>query len=293
MMLLASRKDLVRNAISQALLLRKAANVPLADAVCPFDLAEQHGVEVRFQALASFDGMRGSDSNGSAIIVSSLRPPGRRSFTCAHELGHEVFDHGVQLDELLGSRDAPRQNEPEEIIADAFARFLLMPKSTVEQGLRVREMLLASIEPRDIYTLASWLGVGYTTLIWHLQCGLRMLGASSADELRKVRLPRIREEFLGYGCPGELVIVDSHWCGRPVDIQVNDVALLPSGGRAEGACVEAFPDAMGQVVVRGVTPGIGRLILEESGWSSFVRVSRRDYVGRNKYRHLEEIQDDC
>lgn len=292
MMVLASRKDLVLSAISQALRLRKAANIPLSDAVCPFDLAEQHGVEVRFQALASFDGMRSWASDGSAIIVSSLRPPGRRSFTCAHELGHEVFDHGVQFDELLGCRDAPRQNEPEEIIADAFAGFLLMPKSAVEHALMVRGWQLALCTPREVYTLASWLGVGYTSLLWHLQCGLKLLGASRANELRRVRLPRIRKEFLGYDCPGELVIVDSHWCGRPVDIQVNDVALLPSGGRAEGICVEAAANTTGQVLVRGVTPGIGRLILEKSGWSGFVRVSRRDYVGRNKYRHLEETDDE-
>ncbi len=133
--------------------------------------------------------------------------------------------------------------------------------------------------------------MGYATLAWHLQCGLRILGAKRADELRKVRLPRIRKEILGYGCRGELVIVDSHWRGRPVDIQVNDLALMPAGGCAEGTCIEAAPDATGRVLVRGVTPGIGRLFLGESGWSGFVRVSRRDYIGRNKYRHVEEIDD--
>ena len=67
---------------------------------------------------------------------------------------------------------------------------------------------------------------------------------------------------------------------------------LPAGGRVEGTCIEAAPDLAGRVAVRGVTPGIGRLILDRTGWSAFVRVSRRDYVGRNKYRHLEEIDDE-
>ncbi len=291
-MIVGSRRDLVRSAISRALRVRQAANNPLSDAVCPFDLAEHSGVEVRFQALASFDGMRGADSDGSTIVVSSLRPPGRMAFTCAHELGHEVFDHGVQFDELVGCRETPRQNEPEEIIADAFAGFLLMPKSAVEHGLAARGWDLASCGPREIYVLASWLGVGYTTLLWHLQSGLGSLGSTQADEFRNVRLPRIRKEILGYDCPGELVIVDSHWRGRPVDIQVDGLALMPAGGYAEGTCIELAPDVTGRVLVRGVTPGIGRLILEESGWSSYVRVSRPGYVGRNKYRHLEETQDD-
>ncbi len=154
-MIVAFRRDLVRSAIARALRVRNAANIPLWDAVCPFDLAEQHGVEVRFQALASFDGMRNGDSDGSTIVISSLRPPGRKAFTCAHELGHEVFDHGVQFDELVGCREAPRQNEPEEIIADAFAGFLLMPKSAVEHGLAARGWRLASCGPREIYSLAS------------------------------------------------------------------------------------------------------------------------------------------
>ena len=291
-MIATSRRDLVRSAINRALRVRQAADILLWDAVCPYDLAEQRGVEVRFQALASFDGMRAGGSDGSTIVVSSLRPPGRKAFTCAHELAHEVFDHGVQFDELVGCREAPRQSEPEEVIADAFAGFLLMPKSAVENGLAVRGWHLASCGPREIYSLASWLGVGYTTLIWHLQGGLRTLDANRADELRKVRLPRIRREILGDDCHGELVIVDSNWRGRPVDLQVDDIALMPAGGRAEGTCIAAAPDATGRVLVRGVTPGVGRLILEESGWSGFVRVSRRDYVGRNKYRHLEEAQDD-
>ena len=291
-MIVAPRRNLVRSAINRALRVRQAANIPLWDAICPFDLAEQRGVEVRFQALASFDGMRAGDSGGSTIIVSSLRPPGRKAFTCAHELGHDVFDHGVQFDELVGCREAPRQNEPDEITADAFAGFLLMPKSAVEHGLAVRGSHLAACGPPEIYSLASWLGVGYTTVIWHLQSGLRTLGANRADELRKARLPRIRKEILGHDCPGELVIVDSNWRGRPVDIQADDIALMPAGGRAEGTCIEAVPDATGRVVVRGVTPGIGRLILEQSDWSAFVRVSRRDYVGRNRYRHLEEIDNE-
>ncbi|MCH8146631.1 MAG: ImmA/IrrE family metallo-endopeptidase [Planctomycetes bacterium] len=291
-MIATSRIELVRSAITRALRVRRAAKIELQDAVCPFDLAEKRGVEVRFQSLASFDGMRSVDSGASTIVVSSLRPPGRKAFTCAHELGHDVFDHGVQIDELVESRDTPREDEPEEILAHAFAGILLMPKSTVERGMAVRGWHLRSCGPQEIYSLASWLGVGYTTLISHLQYGLRLLEVSRADKLRKVRLPRLRKEILGEDCPSELVIVDSQWCGRPVDIQVDDIALMPAGGRAEGSCIEAVPDAAGRVLVRGVTPGIGRLILQESAWASFVRVSRREYVGRNKYRHLEEMDDD-
>lgn len=86
---------------------------------------------------------------------SFIASAGSKAFTCAHELGQEVSGHGVQFDEIVGCRGALRQNEPEEIIADAFARFLLMPKSAVEQDLAVRGWHLTSCGPREIYSLAS------------------------------------------------------------------------------------------------------------------------------------------
>lgn len=292
-MTVPTRRELVGIAIKRALQVKRKVGISLWDAISPFYAAEHCGVEVRFQALASAEGMRGGEGVEPTIVISSLRPPGRQAFTCAHELAHELFGHGVQIDELVELRDAPRQNEPEEIIANAFAGGLLMPKVAVEHGLNVRGWSVVSCGPHEFFALASWLGVGYTTLLWHMQSTLRLLDAGRAEKLRKVQPGRIRQKILGETCSGELVIVDAHWCGRPVDMQVDDFALMPAGGRTEGTCIEAAPDATGRVLVRGVTPGIGRLILEESGWSSFVRVSRRDYVGRNKYRHLEEAEDDC
>ena len=291
-MTMLSRRELTQSAIARALRARREADVPLWDAACPFDLAERLGVEVRFQALASAEGMRGGDGSRYTIVVSSLRPSGRQAFTCAHELAHEIFDHGVRIDELVDLRDTPRRNEPEEIIADAFAGALLMPKVAVDRGMALRGWNVGTCGPREMYGLANWLGVGYTTLISHLQHGLRTIDGTRAETLRRVWPAFIRQEILGSKPSGNLLIVDSHWRGRPVDIQIDDLVLMPPDGCAAGDCIGVESDESDRVLLRGITPGIGRLSIEDQGWSSFVRVSRHGYVGRNCYRHLEEADED-
>ena len=90
------RRLMARKATAAALRTRRSVGYRLDQAVCVYDLAEKLGVEVRFLDLPSVEGMYLSTSSPT-IIVSSLRPPGRRTFTCAHELGHHNRNDGVQI----------------------------------------------------------------------------------------------------------------------------------------------------------------------------------------------------
>ena len=96
-------------------------------------------------------------------IVSSLRPPGRQAFTCAHEFGHHVYGHGDQFDELVEDRRQARRYDSKEFEADCFASALLMPKTAVLKGLAARGWNARNLSPERAYRLASWLGVGYLT----------------------------------------------------------------------------------------------------------------------------------
>ena len=101
------RRAIARTAMAAALRTRLFVGYRLDHAVCVYDLAEKLGVEVRFLDLPSMEGMY-SSASGPTIIVSSLRPPGRRAFTCAHELGHHNRSDGVEIDELVEQWDKPR-----------------------------------------------------------------------------------------------------------------------------------------------------------------------------------------
>ena len=283
------RRAIARQAMAAALRTRLALGLGLDHAVCVYDLAEKLGVEVRFLDLPSMEGMYTSASDPT-IIISSLRPPGRRAFTCAHELGHHNRGNGVQIDEFVEQWDKPRF-DPKEFAADCFAGAILMPKMAVSKAFAVRGWSMESCTPEQIYMVSGYFGVGYATLVQHLRSALQVLPDTRAHALLKVSPREAQSLLLGWQTPDTVKVVDAHWTGRAVDVELGDLIFVRGGAQSEGACIEPSSDVEHGRLFRAARPGIGRL---EAGitWSAFVRVSRRDYVGRALYRHWEEVGDD-
>src|SRR5882672_1823482 len=123
-----NRRQLAGEAVAKALWLRRKLRVAFDQPICPVDAAEELGIEVRFMDLPSMEGMYVSGSS-PIIVLSSLRPHGRRNFTGAHEIGHHILGHGQQFDEMKETKGARRIIDPNEFSADCFASHLLMPKS--------------------------------------------------------------------------------------------------------------------------------------------------------------------
>ena len=283
------RRAIARQAIAAALRTRLSVGYGLDQAICVYDLAEKLGLEVRFLDLPRMEGMYLSASCPT-IIVSSLRPPGRRAFTCAHELGHHCRSDGVEIDELVEQWDIPRF-DPKEFAADCFAGALLMPKMAVSSAFAIRGWSMEDCTPDQALMVAGYFGVGYTTLIHHMRIALQILPDSRAQALLKVSPRKAQALLLGWQTPQNVVVVDAHWTGRAVDVEVGDLILVRGGAQSEGACIEPSPDSEHGRLFVAAKPGIGRL---EAGttWSAFVRVSRRDYVGRTQYRHWREAEDE-
>ena len=282
------RRAIARQAMAVALRTRLDLGYGLDKAVCAYDLAEKLNVEVRFLDLPSMEGLYTSASDPT-IIVSSLRPPGRRAFTCAHELGHHIRGDGVQIDEIVKEWNQPRF-DPQELAADCFAGALLMPKMAVSQAFAVRGWSMERCTPAQIYMISGYFGVGYATLVQHLRSALQVLTDTSARALLKVSPRKAQSLLLGWQTPDNVKVLDSYWTGRAVDVEVGDLLFIRGGARAEGACIKLSSDVEGGRIFEAVKPGIGSL---EAGitWSAFVRVSRRNYVGRALYRHWEEVGD--
>ena len=279
------RQAMARKAMAAALHSRRSVGYDLDHAICVYDLAEKLGVEVRFLDLPSMEGMYSSASSPT-IIVSSLRPPGRRAFTCAHELGHHDRSDGVKIDELVDQWDKPHF-DPKEFIADCFAGALLMPKMAVSRAFAIRGWSMEECTPAQAFLLAGYFGVGYTTLIHHLTSTLQILPPTRAKALLKVSPRKAQALLLGWETPYNVVVVDTHWRGRAIDVEVGHFILVCCGVQSEGACIESLSSVKHGRLFRAARPGIGRL---EAGteWSAFVRVSRNGYVGRALYRHWEE-----
>ncbi len=275
-------KGLAGEAALAALRLRARLGLPRTESICPVDVAERLGLEVRFVDLPSMEGIY-VNSAVPAILVSSLRPSGRRHFTCAHELGHHVFGHGARFD-ALQSKSGQEHFDADEFVADSFANTLLMPRPAIEMGLRRRGIAYSSITPIQLFQVASWLGVGYTTLISQLEFGLGLITARQAKELRKTTPRQIRQKLLDNVYAAGLHVVDRNWIGRPVDCELGDFLLVPSTTSVEGSALERE----GQSRLKVVAPGLARLV--DGEWSVFVRCSPAAYVGRAKYRFEETVE---
>lgn len=87
------RQQLASLAAMEASRLRLFAKIPRTAPIDPIETAIKCGCEVRFLSLASLEGIY-SPEPSPTIILGSERPAGRRAFTCAHELGHHIFNHG-------------------------------------------------------------------------------------------------------------------------------------------------------------------------------------------------------
>jgi Zn-dependent peptidase ImmA (M78 family) len=285
-----SRKQrLARDALQRALAVRSDAGVPTHLPICVFDLATERGLDVWFKALPSLEGMYSSKPT-PAMVISSLRPAGRQVYTGGHELGHHEYAHGFRVDQLI--EDGRRDDSDEEFLADCFAGFLLMPKAAVVRGFARRGCTPARATADQVFTIAGWLGVGYDALITHMEAGLGLLDRRRAAALRRETPKKIKTRLLGTDFTEELIVADEHWEGRAIDVQVGDAVLATTRVIVEHAGVAVAQKALFGTVLRATAPGLGRICDATTGWASFIRVSRRGFVGRARFRHLEEVDDE-
>jgi Zn-dependent peptidase ImmA (M78 family) len=284
------RKQLARESLNAALQLRAKMGKDLIGPICIYDVAEEAKLEVRFADIPSLEGMY-SNFPKPAIVVGSERPVGRRVYTCAHELGHHVFGHGTRIDELRPEDEAAAPFEPEEFLAQTFAGFLLMPKLAVCNAFAERGWKPIQCNEEQAYRIANLFGVTYTGLLHHMSVSLGLIPRESAQHLMQTKLKEIRRKFISEE-KRSLILVDTFWKGRPIDLEVEDLVIVPPGSSFEGSCLRGVGEQKSGKILEAVAPGHGRFTESSSGWASFVRVSRRNYAGRSIYRHLEEVNDE-
>ncbi len=221
--------SLSREALRKASTIRKRCKVGRLDPICIYDLVEKCGVEVKFQAINSMEGMYVKNKQPT-IVVASERPAGRQVYTCAHEYGHHVFGHGSKIDEKIDSNASNDKILSEEFIVDCFAGHLLMPRHAITNAFTVRNWDIGTCTPYEIYVIAGQLGVAYGAIINHMNRSLQLINATHANQLTKHSPKKIRESILNSNSTApRLQIVDRHWNSKvAVDLQVGEQAILPS-----------------------------------------------------------------
>lgn len=284
----ADRSVLWHQAVRKALSLRQRLGIGPYQAVSPFHVARLLGLDTWFLDAPTLEGMYVAGTPGE-IFISSHRPSGRQAMTCAHEIGHFEFGHGARVDEHRGP-GLSQVEEPDEYLANTFASHFLATRSAIVNALQSRGLSSNTLTPENVFAVASWLGIGYAALIHHLRSALGAITPQRADALLRVQPKDVRASLatrfsLGT-IGGDLLVADHLWVDRAIDAQVDDVILVPPSCEVEGKCVRLLGRA-----ITTLTPGTGRVLHAESGWSAFIRVARRNYVGLAEYRHLAEEVD--
>lgn len=276
------RIDLSRQGMQAAADLRDQLDFDPFGPADPYIAAQSLGVKVVFLDT-SMEGFYFKQGPGR-ILLSSLRPVPRRAFTCAHELGHHCFGHGSTIDQLQED-ERPDAGKPEEVLANAFAAFFLMPSVGLRGAFAKRGWSMANATPQEIFTVASQFGVGYVTLINHLSYTLHEISAGRRSELVKWTPQRIRRQFLKEEYD-TFILVDSHNEASTFDIEKGAAVVLPADCGVKGNALEHVRSLDNSELYQAVKRGAATVTGLAAPFQ--VRVMPKEYVGPAANRFLED-----
>jgi Zn-dependent peptidase ImmA (M78 family) len=286
----STRRQLILKAAAQAKVARTKYKIRQGSAIDPISIAEACGCEVRFMALSSLEGLY-SPTPKPVIILGSERPAGRRAYTCAHEIGHHEFNHGTRIDDCV-NKNVSENNDPDEFLADMFAAFLLMPKTSLQKALKARNIEPQQIEPLQVFRMASYLNVGYGSLINHMTWTLGILNRQQCKSLLRTQPKEIKSMF-GGSPQGEVIIVDELWHGRPVDLEIGDILVLPKDAILEQTQLLSSNGMFdSQNTYKAVARGYARAFTNDVDWGVNIRIASKHYQGLARFRFFEDPEEE-
>lgn len=113
-----------------------------------------------------------------------------------------------------------------------------------------------------------------------------MVDHGQYEKLIKVQPKLIKSELCGFDITNNLIVVDKSWNGRPIDLQVGDYLLVEGDSGIQDNFVKI--ELIKENLWVAKNPGITRLAMQSPEKYFIIRVRRKEYVGRAKFRNLEE-----
>jgi IrrE N-terminal-like domain len=271
-----------RAVAKKAIEFRQASGMTFEDPCDIYETIARHGVDLQFVDIPSLEGMYLEEAEGQRICVCSHRPVGRQHFTTAHELGHHVLGHGTSFDTVIDEFGEANNLTPDEVAADTFARYILMPPRAVQAAFRQRGFDLGHLEPLAVYRAACWLGVGYGTLLNQMLYSLGLLKLPDHKRLSKTSPKNIKAMLAGAVSDRDVWAVDHLWADSRLHTQLGDLII----GLAPGRSMHMLKELDGG---KYIANAVGESVLPlAAGGSLTVSVSRVAYVGFYEYRYLRE-----
>lgn len=278
--------QLYTSAIRKASEVRLKLGLDLVEPLNIYDVCSEMEVPVQFVDI-NMEGNYVKKNGTPRILLSSQRPFPRRIFTCAHELGHHVFNHGLKVDIISEENENPSLKSNDEILVDAFAAALLMPVGGIQAEFTKRNLSFQSATPLDFYKISSAFGVGYQTLITHCKVN-RLIKDLKSFELLKLTPAKIFKTNLGSVEEKSFFkIIDGKSAGKPIDLEVSNYIMLPSDFIVDNQFLEKKHEIQEGALFLTKKPGISSVHSSKTEISYFIRIQPQNYIGFAEYRHLE------
>lgn len=184
-----------------------------------FSALRQAGAYVFFRPLKSMYGAYLPSKDSLPVLINSNLPLSTQRYTAAHELGHVFLKHKtVSLDMEEGFVPEQRSGvDEDEIVAEAFGAFFLMPKPLVVNSIKELDLNLLGLRPRDVYLLALRMGTSFQATINQLQT-LKIIQRPQAEKLRDLTLKQIKQDLNDDEVLGrhDIWVLDEHWNGKQI-----------------------------------------------------------------------------
>lgn len=253
-----------------------------------FDVCQRLDVTVRFIDI-NMEGMYITQSTGKhpTILLSNQRPMPRRVYTCAHELGHHIFEHGSKMDMLSDHNPGNATYNYEERLVDTFAGILLMPIASIQAEFNRRRWTLESATQLNYYIISSFFGVGYQTLIKH--CRLNgIISEAKATALLKTTPAKLLGGIESFTAdPAAFKIFDGVSVPKTIDLEVSNYLLIPEDTSIEGNHLQLIGKCSFGKILIAKKPGIVRMNSLSQDFGAFMRIQNSAYVGLSENRHLD------
>lgn len=276
---------LFTSAIRKASEVRISLGIDLFEPINIYDICARMGIDVQFVDV-NMEGLYINNNGTPRILLSGLRPFPRRVYTCAHELGHDVFNHGMRVDIIANEAEESSAQSDDEILVDAFAAALLMPVGGVQSAFAERNLSFHSATALDFYIISSLFGVGYKTLITHCKIH-RLINSSRSIELLRFTPARIfKDEFGTIEEKSHFKIIDGKTTCKPIDLEVSNLLILPSDFIPEDDLLEKRHETRLGTLFSAKRSGITSVHSTNREMNYFVRIQPKNYIGFAQYRHL-------
>jgi len=272
-------------AIRKAEKLRIQLGVKSSEIVDVFDICSNLDIMVRYTSI-SMEGMYIQGETNNTILISNCRPIPRRIFTCAHELGHHVFNHGSQLDANFNEQSYTPEQLIEEQLVNIFAGALLIPISRIYKEINLRKWLIPDLTSMNCFILSSLFGVGYQTIITNLKIN-KVISNSKATVLG-THTPKsiLKSVYPNVVSLSHTKIFDAYCQPSFVELEEGNYLIVNSELYNTSKYLELLECSKFGFIYKAINSGVFVRNLNDN--NTQFRVSKKGYEGLINYR----IKDD-